>query len=96
MNAREESLAAREMLLHPDLLGQRLRERRWAEVAALVRYARKDVPRDLAITDPALYKALRDGVTRFFLGAGAFLDLQRLDDLAAQQENGHNAPLDDS
>lgn len=84
MSAREEELTAREMLEHPELLGIRLKEKRWADVAALVRYAKKDVPHDLAVTDPALYKTLREQITRFFLRGGAALNLQKLEQLAAK------------
>jgi len=83
MTAREESLTAREMLLKPELLGVRLKERRWADVAALVRYAQQDVPPELAATDPALYRTLREGVTRFYLRGGGALNLKKLEDLAA-------------
>jgi len=83
MSAREEELIAREMLEHPELLGIRLKEKRWADVAALVRYAQRDVPSDLAVTDPALYQTLRDQITRFFLRGGGALNLQKLEKLAA-------------
>ncbi|TDU80917.1 hypothetical protein EI77_00218 [Prosthecobacter fusiformis] len=83
MSAREEELIAREMLEHPELLGIRLKEKRWAEVAALVRYAQRDVPKELAVTDPALYRTLREQVTRFFLRGGGALNLQKLEQLAA-------------
>jgi len=82
MTAREEELIAREVLEHPELLGIRLKERRWADVAAVVRYARRDVPQDLAMTDPALYQTLRDQVTRFFLRGGGALNLTKLEQLA--------------
>lgn len=85
MTAREESLIAREMLLKPELLGRRLKERRWAEVAALVRYCLQDVPKSLAMSDPALYRALREGVTRFYMRGGGGLSLEKLEALAAQQ-----------
>lgn len=84
MNARDESLIARELLLKPGLLGQRLKERRWADVAALVRYAQQDVPKSLALSDPALYEALREGVTRFYLRGGEGLSLEKLEALAAE------------
>ena len=84
MSAREEELIAREMLEHPELLGIRLKEKRWADVAALVRYARKDVPVQLATTDPALYRTLREQVTRFFLRGGGALNLAKLESLAAE------------
>lgn len=83
MSAREEELIAREMLEHPELLGIRLKEKRWAEVAALLRYAQRDVPQDLAVTDPALYRTLRDQITHFFLRGGGALNLQKLEQLAA-------------
>lgn len=83
MNAREEELIARHLLEHPDELGAYLKEKRWAEVAALVRYARRDVPPDLAATDPALYRTLREGVTRFYLRGGGVLNLAKLEALAA-------------
>jgi hypothetical protein len=84
MTAREESLVAREILLNPGLLGERLVQRRWSDVAAAVRYARRDVPEELAATDPALYAALREGVTRFFLRGGGKIRLERLEELAAR------------
>ncbi len=83
MNAREEELTARHLLEHPDLLGVYLKEKRWAEVAALVRFAHRDVPSELAATDPALYRTLREGVTRFFLRGGGSLNLAKLESLAA-------------
>lgn len=85
MTAREEELTAREMLENPELLGKRLKERRWADVAALVRYARRDVPPALALTDPALYRTLREGVTHFHLRGGGALDLEKLEALAAER-----------
>ncbi|MDB6117623.1 MAG: hypothetical protein JWO08_1404 [Verrucomicrobiaceae bacterium] len=86
MSAREEELIAREMLEHPELLGIRLKEKKWADVAALVRYARRDVPVELATTDPALYRTLREMVTRFFLRGGGALNLAKLEKLAAAAE----------
>jgi hypothetical protein len=83
MTAREEELTARHLLEHPEELGVYLKEKRWAEVAALVRYARRDVPPDLAATDPALYRTLREGVTRFYLRGGGVLNLAKLEELAA-------------
>ena len=51
-------------------------------LTALVRYARKDVPPELAATDPALYRKLREGITRFFLRGGGSLNLAKLEALA--------------
>jgi len=86
MSPREQELIAREMLESPELLGIRLKEKRWADVAALVRYVRRDVPADLAMTDPALYKTLRDQITRFHLRGGGALNLAKLERLAKSQD----------
>lgn len=82
MNARDEELIARALLADPALVGVYLREKRWAELAALVRFARRDVPIELAQTDPALYRQLREQVTRFFLRGGDVLSLKKLEALA--------------
>jgi hypothetical protein len=83
MTAREEELIARQLLARQELIDVYLKQKRWAEVAALVRYARRDVPPTLASTDPALYKTLREQITRFFLNGGAVFSLARLEQLAA-------------
>ena len=58
------------------------KEKRWAEVAARVRFARREVPPALASTDPALYRTLREQITRFFINGGAVFSLTRLEQLA--------------
>ena len=82
MTAREEELIARELLARQELIDIYLKEKRWAEVAALVRFVRRDVPPALASTDPALYRTLREQITRFFINGGAAFSLARLDQLA--------------
>jgi hypothetical protein len=73
MTPREEELVVRTLLADPALVNRYWKEQRWAELAALVRFAQKDVPLALAQTDPPLYRQLREQVTRFFLlGGGAF------------------------
>ena len=52
-------------------------------MAALVRYVQHDVPPALALTDPALYCTLREGVSFFHLRGGGALDLEKLETLAA-------------
>ena len=83
MTQREEELVARHLLEHPDELGVYLKEQRWAEVAAVVRYAKRDVPPELAATDLALYRTLREEITRFFLRGGGVLNLEKLEALAS-------------
>jgi len=85
MNAREEELVASALLADPDATLQCFHEKRWAELAALVRFVRRDVPVELAQTDPALYRTLRDQVTRFFLRGGDALCLEKLEALASGQ-----------
>lgn len=82
MTAREEELIARQLLARQELIDVYLKEKRWAEVAALVRFTRREVPPALASTDPALYKMLREQITRFFLNGGAVISLSRLEQLA--------------
>ncbi len=84
MNAREEELTARALLSDPTQVDVCLKQKRWAELAALVRYARRDVPVQLAQTDPALYRQLREQITRFFLRGGDVFSLKRLDSLAGR------------
>lgn len=84
MNAREEELTARALLADPAQVDVYLREKRWAELAALVRFARRDVPVDLAQTDPALYRQLREQITRFFLRGGDVLSAEKLEALSAR------------
>ena len=82
MNAREEELIARDLLAHPEQVNIYFHQKRWAELAALVRFARRDVPVQLAQTDPALYRQLREQITRFFLRGGEVLSLKKLEALA--------------
>ena len=79
MNAREEELIARTLLADPEQVSLFYQQKRWAELAALVRFARRDVPFELAQTDPALYRQLREQITRFFLRGGDVLSLKKLE-----------------
>ena len=82
MNAREEELIARALLADQEQIDVYLAQKRWLELAALVRFARRDVPVQLAQTDPALYRQLREQITRFFLRGGDVFSLKRLEMLA--------------
>ena len=89
MNKRERWVAGVSLLreyLRDDLaLARTLRERRWFDLLAAVELANKDVDPSLAVTDPALYKALRDAITKFFLRGYGCLDA-RLLRLKAEKE----------
>lgn len=82
MNAREEELIARALLADLEKMNIYFHQKRWGELAALVRFARRDVPVELAQTDPALYRQLREQITRFFLRGGDVLSLKKLEALA--------------
>jgi len=82
VNAREKELVARFLLANQDQINIYFHQKRWAELAALVRFARRDVPVQLAQTDPALYRQLREQITRFFLRGGDVFSLKKLETLA--------------
>jgi len=84
MTARDEELIARELLSKQELIDVYFKQKRWAELAALVRFARRDAPVQLAQTDPALYRQLREQITRFYLRGGAAFSLEKLEQMAAE------------
>jgi hypothetical protein len=91
MNPREEELTARALLGNPELVNVYHKEKRWAELAALVRFARRDVPVALAQTDPALYRSLRGQITRFFLLGGDVFSLRKLEEKIGETRDDHTA-----
>ena len=84
MNARDEELIARHLLADQEQIDVCLYQKRWAELAALVRFVQRAAPPQLAQTDPALYRQLRDQITRFFLRGGDVFSLQKLEALARE------------
>lgn len=83
--SRNEEIIARRLLAQPGGLGSALKEKRWADVAALVSFVREhDSAHDLAMTDAALYKTLRQQITTFHLRGGGALNLEKLRQLAQQ------------
>ena len=83
MTAREEELVARLLLEHQELIDEYFRDKRWSELLALVRFARRDVSPELAATDPALYRTLREQITRFYLRGGGAFSVEKLENMAA-------------
>ena len=63
VNGRKAEMNAIYLLTHPDQIGVYLAEKRFAEVADLADYVKRDVPLELAHTDPALFRTLRKAVT---------------------------------
>ncbi|MCF7732513.1 MAG: hypothetical protein K9N23_12550 [Akkermansiaceae bacterium] len=79
---RQQELIAQRILTRPNGVAEALRQRRWADLATAVEFAQADVPKDLAITDPALYRTLRQHITTFYLRGGGALNLDKLRHLA--------------
>ena len=82
MNEREEELIARHLLEHQDEIDVCFKNKEWAKLAALVRYIQHDAPASLIHTDPALYRHLRECITRFRLRGGDIFSLPRLEALS--------------
>lgn len=85
LTARQRELAARHLLAHPEQIPVRLKQRKWDELAALVDFAAKDAPPDLAQTDPALYRFLRQQITEFRIRGWSCLSLRTLQKLAERE-----------
>jgi hypothetical protein len=81
---RHQEITAQYLLTQPYGVARALKERRWADVALAVEFATAEIPNDLAITDPALYRSLREAVTTFHLRGGGALNLEKLRQLATQ------------
>ena len=93
MNAREEELLSRALLADPARVDVLHQQKRWAELAGLVRYVQRAAPPSLAQTDPALYRELRTQITRFFLRGGDAFSLAKLEALARASSNDqHDLP----
>lgn len=84
MDARTEELTVRALLANPEQINIYYQQKRWAELAALVRFCRRDVPVELAQTDPALYRQLREQITNFFLRGGDVFSLEKLEKMAGK------------
>lgn len=82
MNSRERWVTGvcllREYLQDDLVLARMLRKRRWADLLAAAEIIHEDVDPNLAVTDPALYKALRDAVTKAHLCGYRCLDPHEL------------------
>lgn len=81
---RDQELIARQMLAHPEQLGHELKKRHWGNVAALVTFVNEfSTCHELAMTDAALYRTLRQQITTFYLRGGGALNLEKIRQLAA-------------
>jgi hypothetical protein len=91
LTARQRELAARHLLAHPEEIAVCLRQRRWAELAALVEFATNDAPPEMAQTDPALYALLRQQITGFHVRGWSGLNLAVVKELADTESKGSRA-----
>lgn len=89
MSKREDWVAAVSLLrqyLSDDLaLAKAIKGRRWSDLAAAAELAQGGVDHDLALTDPALYKALRNSITKYHLRGYACLDATLLRQRAVRE-----------
>lgn len=81
---RHQEITAQHLLTQPLGVAKALKERRWEDVSYAVEFASNDISADLAITDPALYRSLREAITTFYLRGGGALNLDKLRQLANQ------------
>lgn len=61
--ARNRRLDAWYLAQHPDRVLELLAARRWEQLIPFAQAIQEDVPRELAATDPALYRTLRKAFT---------------------------------
>lgn len=87
MTAREAELAARFLLANLDQIPVYIRERRWRELVAVVRFAEKDAPLSLIGTDNAQYRFLWAQITEFRIRGWRRLNLAKLEELAASTDS---------
>ena len=63
LNGRDRELTVIHLLTHPPAVGEYFAQQKWQELADLADYVKKDVPCELACTDPALFRTLRKAIT---------------------------------
>ena len=94
MTARDKHVTACHLLINIDEIKVVFQQRRWAELAAVVEAAQKDVPVILSKTDPRLYQLLRNGVTQFNLRGYDNFNLDAIKALAERLPKGQETPED--
>jgi hypothetical protein len=82
LTARQSEITARYLLAHPEEIPVLLKKKRWAELAAIAEFASQDAPQELAQTDPALYRLLRQQITEYRIRGWSCLDVKTLRKLA--------------
>ena len=64
-------------------------ERDWELLREVAQLAQQDAPRDLAMTDPALFQAWRKAVTKFHLGGWSAMTPERVDEITRETSPAH-------
>lgn len=82
LTARERELVARDLLSHQEKIPQFMAAHRWEELHALAAFVSKDIAKDIAQTDPALFRTLRSQVTEYYIKGWGSLNLAHLSKLA--------------
>lgn len=82
-SARERHTAALDMLLR-GRIARVVLDRDWELLAEIARLAQEDAPTDLAATDPALFKAWRDAVTRYHRSGWTNMTAERVTAVTAK------------
>jgi hypothetical protein len=90
LTARQSEITARYLLAHLQEIPVFLKERRWAELAALAEFASRDASPELAQTDPALYRLLRQQITELRIRGWSCLDVKALRKLANKKNGREN------
>jgi hypothetical protein len=83
-SARETEIMATYLLKNLGEVARFLKGRRFEEVACFADYVKQDVPRELAHTDPSLFRTLRRAVAEAIVMGYGKLDGNHLRALAAE------------
>jgi hypothetical protein len=69
-----------------------VKERDWELLEEVAQLAQSDAPSDLAVTDPALFQAWRDAVTRFHKAGWTNMTPERVASVRRDMEDRSKAP----
>ena len=89
-SARERYTAALDVLLR-GRMARVVLDRDWELLAEIARLAQEDAPTDLAVTDPGLFKAWREAVTRYHRAGWTSMTPERVRAFETASGPGHAA-----
>jgi hypothetical protein len=76
MTPREKHVFVTQFLLSGRSIGELVAAHQIEEAQAVIEYVRAGPPTDLAMTDPALFKGLRDSITKHMLAGWHLVPLE--------------------